>query len=194
MIVAITGGYALSKTRLMFGRGFNFLLSFTMWFSAGIVATYQNFVNLGINNKYGFIFGLGFNAFNIILLRNGFKGVPTEIEEAATIDGATEFQLLTKIYIPMSKSSIATVTMFYALSRWNGYYWASILLSRDDKPLQVFMREQLETSEAEVWNHNFTKDSYQFAMVVASIIPIIIVYPLMQKYFAAGVNVGGVKE
>ncbi len=194
MIVAITGGYALSKTRLMFGRGFNFLLSFTMWFSAGIVATYQNFVDLHVDDKYGFILGLGFNAFNIILLRNGFKGVPTEIEEAATIDGATEFQLLTKIYIPMSKSSIATVTMFYALARWNGYYWASILLLQDDRPLQVFMRSELEGGDEVEWNYNFSKESYQFAMVVASIIPIIIVYPLMQKYFAAGVNVGGVKE
>ena len=147
MVVGITGAYALSKTRLMFGRGFNFLLTFTMWFSAGIIATWQNFIKLGIDNKYGFIFGLGFNAFNIILLRNGFKGVPTEIEEAATIDGATEFQLLTKIYIPMSKSSIATVTMFYALSRWNGYYWASVLLGDyKDKPLQVYMRQKLNVS------------------------------------------------
>ena len=129
MIIAITGAYALSKARLLWGRGFNFLLTFTMWFNAGIVATTQNFKNLGIDNKWGFIFGLGFNAFNIILLRNGFKGVPSEIEEAATIDGATEFQLLMKIYVPMSKSSIATVTMFYALSRWNGYFWASILLT-----------------------------------------------------------------
>ena len=199
MIVAITGGYALSKTRLMFGRGFNFLLTFTMWFNAGIIATYQNFVNLGIDNKYGFILGLGFNAFNIVLLRNGFKGVPTEIEEAATIDGATEFQLLTKIYMPMSKSTIATVTMFYALSRWNGYYWAFVLLgSYEDRPLQVYMRKMLDNQgdEARDWDtmYNFSQDGYMFAMVVCSIIPIIIIYPTMQKYFAAGVNLGGVKE
>ena len=198
MIIGITGGYALSKTRLMFGRGFNFLLAFTMWFSAGIIASYQNFTNLGIKNKYGFIVGLGFNAFNIILLRNGFKGVPSEIEEAATIDGANEFQLLTKIYIPKSKSTIATVTMFYALSRWNGYYWASVLLSTEDQPLQVYMRKMLEDmSSSDIdWsvNHNYSTDSAMFAMVICSIIPIIILYPLMQRYFAAGVNVGGVKE
>jgi len=200
MVVGITGAYALSKTRLMFGRGFNFLLTFTMWFSAGIIATYQNFLNFNIDNKYGFIFGLGFNAFNVILLRNGFKGVPAEIEEAATIDGATEFQLLTKIYVPMSKSTIATVTMFYALSRWNGYYWASVLLgSYYDQPLQVYMRNKLEKSSddgAKAWDtiYNFSQDSFMFAMVVCSIIPIIIVYPMMQKYFAAGVNLGGVKE
>ncbi len=198
MIVAVTGGYALSKSRLMFNRGFNFLLTFTMWFNAGIIATYKNFVDLGIDNKYGFILGLGFNAFNIVLLRNGFKGVPSEIEEAATIDGATEFQLLTKIYMPMSKSTIATVTMFYALSRWNGYYWASVLLGTyENKPLQVYMREMLDQGDtAKDWDsmYNFSQDGYMFAMVVCSIIPIIIIYPTMQKYFAAGVNLGGVKE
>lgn len=195
MIIAVTGAYALSKSRLMWGRGFNFLLTFTMWFSAGLIATYQNFNDLGIRNKYGFIFGLGFNAFNIILLRNGFKGVPSEIEEAATIDGATEFQLLTKIYLPMSKASMATVTMFYALSRWNGYYWASILLPEvEDKPLQVYMRQMLEENEDVEIDKTYADNSWQFAMIVCSIIPILILYPQMQKYFAAGVNLGGVKE
>lgn len=196
MLIAITGAYALSKSRLMWGRGFNFLLTFTMWFNAGLIATYQNFKDLNIDNKYGFIFGLGFNAFNVILLRNGFKGVPSEIEEAATIDGATEFQLLTKIYIPMSKSSIATVTMFYALSRWNGYYWAALLLANDkDKPLQVYMRDIINASDdSGVDVTNYAQNSWKFAMIVCSIIPILILYPQMQKYFAAGVNLGGVKE
>ena len=196
MLIAITGAYALSKSRLMWGRGFNFLLTFTMWFNAGLIATYQNFKDLNIDNKYGFIFGLGFNAFNVILLRNGFKGVPSEIEEAATIDGATEFQLLTKIYIPMSKSSIATVTMFYALSRWNGYYWAALLLAKDeDKPLQVYMRDIINSSDdTGVDVTNYAQNSWKFAMIVCSIIPILILYPQMQKYFAAGVNLGGVKE
>lgn len=194
MFVAITGGYALSKARLLWGRGFNFLLTFTMWFSAGLIATYQNFVDLGIKNRWGFIFGLGFNAFNIILLRNGFKGVPSEIEEAATIDGATEFQLLTKIYIPMSKSAIATVTMFYALSRWNGYYWAMMLLDEENQPLQVYMRDCISGGAEDIWTETYHQNSWQFAMIVCSIIPILILYPQMQKYFAAGVNVGGVKE
>jgi putative aldouronate transport system permease protein len=121
MLVAITGAYALSKTRLLFHRGFNFMLVFTMWFSAGMIPTLNNFLAFGVDNKYMFIIALGFNAFNIILLRNYFSSVPTEIEEAATIDGATEFQILTRVYIPMSKSSIVTVAMFYAVARWNGY-------------------------------------------------------------------------
>lgn len=197
MLVAITGAYALSKSRLMFGRGFNFMLVFTMWFSAGMIPTYNNFIRLGVNNRYMYIIALGFNAFNIILLRNYFSSVPTEIEEAATMDGATEFQLLTKIYIPMSKASIATVTMFYAISRWNGYLWAQMLLRPNDQPLQVFIRQELD----DMWRAGeqgvifpYSPYSMQYALLVCSIIPIIVIYPKIQKYFAAGVNVGGVKE
>ena len=197
MLVGIMGAYALSKSRLMFGRGFNFMLVFTMWFSAGLIPTYNNFVDLGVRNKYMFIVALGFNAFNIILLRNYFSSVSTEIEEAATIDGASEFQLLTKSYIPMSKASIATVAMFYAISRWNGYLWAQMLLGVDDQPLQVYIRSKME-SIIDAADQGVVSDvsqySIQYALLVCSIIPIIIIYPKIQKYFAAGVNVGGVKE
>ena len=197
MLVGICGAYALSKSRLMFGRGFNFMLVFTMWFSAGLIPTYNNFIDLHVDNKYMFIVALGFNAFNIILLRNYFSSVSTEIEEAATIDGASEFQLLTKIYIPMSKASIATVAMFYAISRWNGYLWAQMLLGADDQPLQVYIRVKLQTlldqSDAGALA-DVSQYSIQYALLVCSIIPIIIIYPKIQKYFAAGVNVGGVKE
>ncbi|MCM1130496.1 MAG: carbohydrate ABC transporter permease [Roseburia sp.] len=198
MLVGITGAYALSKSRLMFGRGFNFLLTFTMWFSAGLIPTYYNFKSLGVDNRYMYIIGLGFNAFNIILLRNYFSSVSTEIEEAATIDGASEFQLLTRIYIPMSKASIATVAMFYAISRWNGYLWAQMLLGAKDQPLQVYIRntltQVLEMSNSAGVTLDYSPYSMQYALLVCSILPIIIIYPKIQKYFAAGVNVGGVKE
>jgi putative aldouronate transport system permease protein len=197
MLVAITGAYALSKTRLVFHRGFNFMLVFTMWFAAGMIPTLKNFEFFGVNNKYMFIIALGFNAFNIILLRNYFSSVPTEIEEAATIDGATEFQILTRVYIPMSTSSITTVAMFYAVSRWNGYIWAEMLLSKDDIPLQVYVRQQMgefERMMSEGKEYPFSVYSVQYALIICSILPIIIIYPKLSKYFAAGVNVGGVKE
>ncbi len=202
MLVAITGAYALSKTRLMFGRGFNFMLVFTMWFNAGMIPTLQNFLRFNVTNREMFIIALGFNAFNIVLLRNYFSGIPTEIEEAATIDGATEFQILTKVYIPMSKSSIVTVAMFYAVSRWNGYLWAQMLLGQDDQPLTVYIKVTLKTILDQIEQSgstdpklaNVSTYALQYAFIVCSIIPIIIVYPKLQKYFAAGVNVGGVKE
>jgi len=200
MLVAITGAYALSKPRLMFGRGFNFMLVFTMWFNAGMIPNYQNFLNYHVDNRLMFIIALGFNAFNIILLRNYFSGIPTEIEEAATIDGATEFQLLTKVYMPMSKSSIVTVAMFYAVARWNGYIWAQMLLGADDQPLQVYIRNTLDQIIRRIDNggdpagDGLSTISLRYAFIVCSIIPVIVIYPKLQKYFAAGVNVGGVKE
>lgn len=196
MLVAITGAYALSKKRLMFGRGFNFMLVFTMWFSAGMIPTLQNFLNFGVDNKYMFIIALGFNAFNIILLRNYFSGIPTEIEEAATIDGATEFQILSRVYLPMSKSSLVTVAMFYAISRWNGYLWGMLLLTPKDRPLTVYMKLNMAQilKEAADKSLDFSVYAYQYTFIVCSIIPIVIIYPKLQKYFAAGVNVGGVKE
>ena len=201
MLVAICGAYALSKKRLMFGRGFNFMLVFTMWFSAGMIPTLQNFLRFGVDNMYMFIIALGFNAFNIILLRNYFSSISTEIEEAATIDGANEFQILTKVYIPMSKSSIVTVAMFYAVARWNGYLWAQMILKADDYPLTVYIRNTVESKIAILNDNpqfaaesNFSVYSLRYAFIVCSIIPIIVIYPKLQKYFAAGVNVGGVKE
>ncbi len=198
MLVAITGAYALSKSRLVFGKGFNFMLVFTMWFNAGMIPTYQNFRFFHVDNKYMFIIALGFNAFNIILLRSYFSSVPTEIEEAATIDGATEFQILSKIYIPMSKASIVTVAMFYAVARWNGYIWAQMLLEKDtDVLLTVFIKNNMaalvETSSQGV-ELPYSIYSMQYAFIVCSIIPVIVIYPSLQKYFAAGVTVGGVKE
>jgi putative aldouronate transport system permease protein len=147
-----------------------------------------------------FIIALGFNAFNIILLRNYFSSVPTEIEEAATIDGATEFQILMKVYVPMSKSSIITVAMFYAVARWNGYMWAQMLLVESDWPLTVYIRKTVEKMAQSIeesggsQNYDFSAYSLRYAFIVCSIIPIIVIYPKLQKYFAAGVNVGGVKE
>ncbi len=198
MLVAITGAYALSKPRLMFGRGFNFMLVFTMWFNAGLIPNLNNFINnFHVDNRYGFIVALGFNAFNIILLRNYFSGIPTEIEEAATIDGANEFQILTKVYMPMSKSSIVTVAMFYAVARWNGYIWAQMILKTEDQPLTVYIRSQVEIIVRQVdegGKADFSTYALQYAFIVCSIIPVIVIYPKLQKYFAAGVNVGGVKE
>ena len=207
MLTAILGAYALSKRRLLFRKFFNFFLVFTMWFSAGIVPQYLNylatkkvFTAAGItDDKWLVVIAMGMAAMNIILLRNAFEGVPSEIEEAAVVDGATEFQVLSKVYIPMSKSTIATVALFFAISRWNGYFWARQMISNSNEhPLQVFIRLRLEQytyPEAMAgWNEAFAADSVIYALIVCSIVPILIIYPFIQKYFAKGVNVGGVKE
>lgn len=207
MGVAILGGYALSKKRLLFRKGFNFYLVFTMWFSAGLVPQYLNYLDtqevfygLGItDDKWLVVIAMGMAAMNIILLRNAFEGVPSEIEEAAVVDGATELQVLTRVYIPMSKSTIATVALFFAISRWNGYYWARQMITNlSEHPLQVFIRLKLEEMQdpdiMTGWDKAYAADSVIFALIVCSIIPVLIIYPFIQKYFAKGVNMGGVKE
>ncbi len=204
---SILGAYALSKKRLLFRKTFNFFLVFTMWFSAGIVPQYLNYLStkkvfnaVGItDDKWLVIIAMGMAAMNIILLRNAFEGVPQDIEEAAIVDGATEFQVLSKVYIPMSKSTIATVALFFAISRWNGYFWARQMISNSNEhPLMVYIRLMLEEyTDPEAmagWNEVFASDSMIYALIVCSIVPILVIYPFIQKYFAKGVNVGGVKE
>ncbi len=152
-----------------------------------------------MDDKWLVVIAMGMAAMNIILLRNAFENVPGEIEEAAIVDGATEMQVLSKVFIPMSKSTIATVALFFAISRWNGYFWARRMISNQyEHPLQVFIRLQLEMytdpDQMTGWSANYASDSAIYALIVCSIIPILIIYPFIQKYFAKGTNAGGVKE
>ena len=226
MFYTILGAYALSKKRLMGRHAFNFFLVFTMWFSAGIIPQYRNYLTTGdvlagiagasfenIDQKWLIILAMGMNATNVILLRNAFEGVPSEIEEAARIDGATELQILTKVYIPMSKATIATVALLFGISRWNGYFWAMKMMpnQRYSWPVQVFIRDFIDQTsglvkipaEGSDWetvipagfdSSKLSALSVVYAMVICAVIPILCIYPFIQKYFAKGVNMGGVKE
>lgn len=223
MIYTIFGAYALSKKRLLGRHGWNFFLVFTMWFSAGIVPQALNYQKtgdimaglVGASDMYGIdlkwlvVLAMGMNATNIILLRNAFEGVPSEIEEAARIDGATEMQVLWQVYIPMSKATIATVALFFGISRWNGYFWASKVMGTKQSyswPVQVFIRDYLEhyttlsgvalgdEQQQAVNAMPYSSTAAAYAMVVLAVIPILAIYPFIQKYFAKGVNMGGVKE
>ena len=207
LVVAILGAYALSKKRLLYRWFFNFFLVFTMWFSAGIVPQYLNYLqtktvfnSVGImDDKWLVVIAMGMAAMNIILLRNAFENVPSEIEEAAIVDGASELQVLKEVFIPMSKSTIATVALFFAISRWNGYFWARQMISNiNEQPLQVFIRNKLEQytdlEQLATWRESYAADSVIFALIICSIIPVLVIYPFIQKYFAKGANAGGVKE
>lgn len=198
MFVSVTGAYALTKNRLLFRKQLNLFVVFTMWFNAGIIPMYLNYVNMHVNNRWGIVVAFGVQAYNIILLRNFFSAIPGEIEEAALVDGVNEFQMLGQIFMPMSKAALATVTLFYATTRWNGYFWARILLTDPmELPLQVYMRILVENYQAMIDDMGdllpYAADSYVYAILVCSIVPVLIIYPYIQKYFAKGVNMGGVK-
>jgi putative aldouronate transport system permease protein len=198
----IPGAYALSRRQLYGRRFWNLMVAFTMWFNAGLIPFFLNMRDLGLLDSYfGIIIGFAVNGFNIILLRNFFEGIPQSFDEAARMDGANEFQVLWKVFVPLSKPAIATVALFCIVSRWNGFFWAMVLLQDEEKiPLQVYLRHViLELSDDEEFANTLLTATYSFetvsaAIIVCSIIPILLIYPFLQKYFTKGIMLGGVKE
>lgn len=198
----IPGAYALSRKRLFGRRFWNLAVAFTMWFHAGMIPFFLNMRDLGLLDSYfGIIIGFAVNGFNLILLRNFFEGIPQSFEEAARMDGANEFQVLRKVYMPLSKPAIATVSLFCIVSRWNGFFWAMILLQDESKiPLQVYLRKIIaELSDDEEFANTLQSAAYSFetvsaAIIVCSIIPVLLFYPFLQKHFNKGILLGGVKE
>ena len=202
LIIIIPAAYALSRPQLIGRRFWNFAVAFTMWFNAGMIPFFLNMRDMGLLDSYfGIIIGFAVNAFNIILLRNFFESLPSSFEEAARMDGANEFQVLWKVYMPLSKPAIATITLFCIVSRWNGFFWAMVLLRDEDKvPLQVYLRKMIVelTDDEEFVSASMTAafsfETVSAAIIVCSIIPVLILYPFIQKYFNKGILLGGVKE
>lgn len=198
----IPGAYALSRPQLYGRRFWNLTVAFTMWFNAGLIPFFLNMRDLGLLDSYfGIIIGFAVNGFNLILLRNFFEAIPQSFEEAARMDGANEFQVLWKVYMPLSKPAIATVALFCIVSRWNGFFWAMVLLQDDKKiPLQVYLRHTIvalsddQEFSATLLNQTYSVETVTAAIIVCSIIPVLCVYPFLQKYFNKGILLGGVKE
>lgn len=202
MAFIIPGAYALSRPQLKGRRFFNLFIAFTMWFNAGLIPFFLNMRDLNLlDSMFGIILAFAVNAFNIILLRNFFESIPRSFEEAARMDGANDFQVLWKVFVPLSKPAIATITLFCIVARWNGFFWAMVLLQSEEKiPLQVFLRHTIaKLSDTEEFAMNVLDAAYgpetvTGAIIVCSIIPVLIVYPFIQKYFEKGILLGGVKE
>lgn len=202
LLFIIPGAYALSRPQLKGRRFFNLFIAFTMWFNAGLIPFFLNMRDLNLlDSMFGIILAFAVNAFNIILLRNFFEAIPRSFEEAARMDGANDFQVLWKVFVPLSKPAIATITLFCIVSRWNGFFWAMVLLQSEEKiPLQVFLRHTIaKLSDSEEFAMNVLDAAYgpetvTAAIIVCSIIPVLIIYPFIQKYFEKGILLGGVKE
>lgn len=202
MILTICGAYALSKKKLRGKKLFMLFITITMWFDAGMIPTYLNIKELGLlDSRFGVIIAFAVTAFNVILLKNFFESVPYELEESAFIDGASDLTIMTRIYLPLSKAALATVGLFYAISRWNGYFWAMIILRDVNKvPLQVLLKKLIVENSI---SSDFTTaidlaartsvETITYGTIVISVIPIVLVYPFIQKYFVKGMMVGAVK-
>lgn len=204
LFFTVCGAYPLSKKRLAGRRLINMLIVFTMWFSAGTIPLYLTFRDYGLlNTRTAILFGFACGTYNFILLRTYFAGIPEALEEAAKIDGAGDIYILIKIMLPLAAPSLATIGLFYAVSRWNGYLWSMILLTDDRKiPLQVVLKKLVVDMSghgenmafgAQDTSNTLSEETVMYATMVFSIVPMMILYPFIQKYFVKGIMLGSVK-
>lgn len=204
MIFSVTAAYVLSKKRLV---GRNFFLSailFTMLFSGGLIPTYLVVCDLGlINSVWSMILPTMISTYYLIIMKNYFASLPPSLEEAARIDGANDFTILTRIYVPISKPFMATFALFYAVERWNGWWEAFLYINdKNIKPLQIYLRDILVSFNTQLGSQaqnmlsgdKVFVQSVQMAAIVVTMVPILCLYPFLQKYFVKGVMIGSVKE
>lgn len=200
MALTVMAAYALSKPQLKGHRLIMFLFVFTMMFSGGIIPTYLVVKNLGMmNTVWALIIPSAINTYNLIIMKNFFSTLPEGLIDAARIDGCNDMTVLVKIVIPLSMPAISTITLFYAVSRWNEFFNAIFFISDKNLwPLQLFLRSMLFENESSYSGGGdslfLLGPSIKMATVMAASIPVMLIYPFFQKYFINGVLIGGVKE
>lgn len=202
MIVCTCGAYPLSRKRLKGRYVFAFILMFTMYFSAGIIPEYLLIHDLGLlDTMWALILPAVFSPYNMLIMKSFFQSsIPDSLEESAFLDGATNIQILWKIVLPLSKPIIATLSLFYAVGRWNAYADAKFYISSKAlKPIQYLLSQMVLASSDSAVSvlenaaTNTTPEVLQAAAVMFATIPIICVYPFVQKYFVKGAMIGAIK-
>ncbi|WP_338555516.1 carbohydrate ABC transporter permease [Paenibacillus sp. KS-LC4] len=203
LFFTVTMAYPLARRNLM-GRNIVLnLVIFSMLFSGGMIPTYLVIRELGMLDSYwALIIPGAISAFNLIIIKNFFQELPPGLEEAARIDGCTELGLLWRIVLPLSKPVLATFALFYAVGHWNDFFTALLYINDPQKwPLQVLLRQIVLLSQAAAGDINamdpsFVKppdQSIKMAVIVVGTVPILLVYPFLQKHFAKGVLIGSIK-
>lgn len=197
LVVTMLFAYPLSRKNLPGGKVIMRLVVFTMVFSAGMVPTYLVVKQMNLLNTFWAMVVPGMvNVYNFIIMKSFFEGLPDDLFEAARIDGASEFTVLTKIVLPLSLPIIMTIGLYYAVDHWNAYMVAVLYVTKDVlQPLQVVLRRILRTANsAEITvDEIIPTETLQMASVVLSTLPIVIIYPFIQKYFVKGTLAGAVK-
>ena len=204
MILTILMAYPLTKTRLRGRKFFSFLALFTMYFSGGTIPIYLNIKELGLlDTPWALILPGMLSTYNMIILKSFFSALPKELEEAAIIDGANDFQVLLQVYLPLSMASLATLTLFYAVGKWNSFQDALYYISTKSlQPLQLKLYHIIKGSQAvdvaaleggASTVATSVSESIEPATIIFATLPILVVYPFVQRYFVAGVTIGAVK-
>lgn len=206
LIVTVPAGYALAKKELPGRNLIMYFFLFTMYFSGGMIPTFLLVKSLGLYNTRTILLILGaFSAYNCIICRTFFAAIPKELEEAAEIDGSSLFRTFFQIILPISQALIGVMVLYFAVAHWNSYFPA-LMYVRDDKikPLQLFLRKILilqETSSAMldgmddevIAEQTKLRELIKYSVIVVSSLPVLILYPFLQKYFSQGIMIGSLK-
>ena len=202
ILLTTLGAYFLSRKDVMWKKPVSMLVVFTMFFSGGLIPLYLTVNNLGLmNSLWAVILTGAISTYNMIIMRTGFDAIPDSLHESAVIDGAGHLTILFKIMIPLAKPTIAVILLYYGVGHWNGWFNAAIFLNDSDKyPLQLVLRGILLINDTasmtqglvdtETWAAG---EAIKYAVIVIATLPILCIYPFLQKYFVKGVMIGAVK-
>ena len=203
LILTTLTAYPLSRSKLFGKKGITWYFLFTMFFSGGMIPFYLNLKDLSLTGSHwGLIIPFMINTYNMIILRTSFESIPDSLIEAAQIDGAGHITVLTKVVLPLSKAILAVMVLYYGVSIWNSWFWASaIIRDREMYPLQVILREILMqndvssmTTGSSAVDTEAIGMTIRYATIIVATVPILCVYPFLQKHFTKGTMVGAVKE
>ena len=202
LLMTILTAYVLSRKGYMLKRFLTFMAVFTMFFSGGLIPFYLQVNRLGLaDTRWALIFPAAMSTYNVIVMRTAFSSIPDSLEESARIDGAQDFTILFHIVLPLSLPTVAIMVLFYGVGQWNSWFNAMVFLrNRNLYPLQLILREILILSDTSDMVTNMVVDremigeTIKYATIIITTVPILLVYPFLQKYFVKGMMIGAVKE
>lgn len=204
IVGTVVAAYPLSRKDFVGRNVIMMLLAFTMYFSGGLIPTYLIYKQLRIVNTVWVMILPGMvSVYNLIIVRTFFQGIPFELQEAAFIDGANNFAILRKVIVPLSKPVLAVMVIFYGVGHWNEFFNALVFLSKKElAPLQLVMRDILITASssisegtggAAIADKARLAESLKYSVIIVSSLPVLLLYPFLQKYFVKGVMLGAIK-
>jgi putative aldouronate transport system permease protein len=203
LFMTTLGAYALSRRNVYFNNSIMFIIVITMVFNGGLVPTFLLVNNLGmLDTPWALLLPGAINSFNLIIMRTSFQGIPVSLEESARIDGANDWMIMSRIIVPLSMPVIAVMILWYAVGHWNSYFSALVYLrDRELFPLQLVLREILIANSTDSMTTNAAAAdrldigiTIKYATIILSTLPILCLYPFLQKYFVQGVLIGALKE
>jgi len=205
VVATCLAAFPLSRPQFFLRRKLNFFIAFTMYFSGGLIPAYMLINSLGLyNTRWVMVLPVLVITFNVMICRSALEGIPNEIFESASIDGANEITMLYRLAVPIIKPTLAVLALYYAVFHWNNFFTALLYLGKQDmQPLQMFLRRVLVMASPEVMQKMggaMTSNALavstiqvRYVSIVVSIVPIVMIYPFIQRYFVKGITLGAVK-